>query len=128
LQDVEVEVEGENKPVKKRSYTRGKSFSLDRDIGTMHYDGKISVIVSSVEDPDDFWPDPDLTFENVQILTLNKFSTNFLLDIFICDRYALKSIFMNQKVKQQGFLRFLCLLHTPKRLRYAHLVRPGSGS
>ncbi len=25
----------------KRSYTRGKSFSLDKDIGTMHYDGEI---------------------------------------------------------------------------------------
>jgi hypothetical protein len=36
-----VEVEGENKPMKKRSYTRGKSFSLDKDIGTMHYDGEI---------------------------------------------------------------------------------------
>jgi hypothetical protein len=35
-----VEVEGENKPMKKRSYTRGKSFSLDKDIGTMHYDGE----------------------------------------------------------------------------------------
>jgi hypothetical protein len=41
MQDVEVEVEGENKPMKKRSYTRGKSFSLDKDIGTMHYDGQI---------------------------------------------------------------------------------------
>jgi hypothetical protein len=40
VQDVEVEVEGENKPMKKRSYTRGKSFSLDKDIGTMHYDGE----------------------------------------------------------------------------------------
>ena len=40
MQDVEVEVEGDNKPVKKCSYTRGKSFSLDKDIGTMHYDGR----------------------------------------------------------------------------------------
>jgi hypothetical protein len=33
---------------------------------------------------------------------------------------------MNQEVKQQGFLRVLWLIHTPKRLRYGHLLRPGS--
>jgi len=40
VQDVEIEVNGEMKPMKKKSYTRGKSFSLDKDIGTMHYDGE----------------------------------------------------------------------------------------
>jgi hypothetical protein len=45
---VEVEGEGENKPVKKRSYTRGKSFSLDKDIGTMHYDGQLCISISVI--------------------------------------------------------------------------------
>jgi hypothetical protein len=52
-------------------------------------------------------PDPDL----------NKFSTKFLLEIF-WRKYALKSLFMNQKVKQQRFLKYL----------WFFLLRPGSGS
>jgi hypothetical protein len=35
---------------------------------------------------------------------------------------------MNQKVKEQGFLKFLWLLHTPKRLIYDHLLGLGSGN
>jgi hypothetical protein len=35
---------------------------------------------------------------------------------------------MDQKVKQQGFIRALWILHTPKILRYGHLLRPESES
>jgi hypothetical protein len=31
-------------------------------------------------------------------------------------KYALKSIFMNQKVKQKVILKYLWHLHTPKKL------------
>jgi hypothetical protein len=62
-------------------------------------------------------PDPDH----------NKFSANFFLKFFLW-KYALKSIFMNQKVKQQRFLKYLWLLNILKKLRYGHLLGPGSGS
>jgi hypothetical protein len=35
---------------------------------------------------------------------------------------------MNQTVKQHRFLKYLWLLHTPKKLIQSHLLRPGSGS
>jgi hypothetical protein len=35
---------------------------------------------------------------------------------------------MNQKVEQQKFLKYLWLLHTPKKLILGHLLMPGSGS
>jgi hypothetical protein len=35
---------------------------------------------------------------------------------------------MNQQVKQHRFLKYLWLLHTPKKLIQSHLLRPGSGS
>jgi hypothetical protein len=35
---------------------------------------------------------------------------------------------MNQKVKQQRFLKYLWLLNILKKLRYGHLLGPGSGS
>jgi hypothetical protein len=35
---------------------------------------------------------------------------------------------MNQKVKKQRFLKYLWLLHIPKKLRYGLFLRPGSGS
>jgi hypothetical protein len=35
---------------------------------------------------------------------------------------------MNQKVKYQKFLKYLWLLHTPKKLTYGQLLRQGSGS
>jgi hypothetical protein len=35
---------------------------------------------------------------------------------------------MNEKVKQHRFLKYLWLLHTPKKLIHSHLLRPGSGS
>jgi hypothetical protein len=33
---------------------------------------------------------------------------------------------MDQKVKQHRFLKYLWLLHTPKKLIQSHLLRPGS--
>jgi hypothetical protein len=75
----------------------------------------------NVADPDDFLPDldPDPTFENVpirfRIRILYKFSDK-LLHNFFWPKYALKSIFMNQKVKQQVILKYLWLLYTPKKL------------
>jgi hypothetical protein len=74
-----------------------------------------SGINGSIADPDDFGPDPDPTFENVRILTYINFRTNFFRN-FVWPKYALKSIFMNQKVKQQVILKFLWHLHTPKKL------------
>jgi hypothetical protein len=72
---------------------------------------------TSVMDPDDFRPDQ--TFENVRfrirILTLIKFRTSFFWKFF-WPKYALKSIFMNQTVRQIRFLKYLWLLHTPKKL------------
>jgi hypothetical protein len=35
---------------------------------------------------------------------------------------------MDQKVKQQRFLKYLWILHIPKKLILGHLLRPGSGS
>jgi hypothetical protein len=35
---------------------------------------------------------------------------------------------MDQKVKQHRFLKYLWLLHKPKKLIQSHLLRPGSGS
>jgi hypothetical protein len=64
---------------------------------------------ASVADPDDFLPDPDSGPDP------NKTSDKFPQEIF-CPKYALKSIFMNQKVKQKRFLKYFWLLHTPKKL------------
>jgi hypothetical protein len=66
---------------------------------------------SSVADPDPY---------------LYKFSDK-LLQKFFLPKYALKSIFLNQKVKQRVILKYLWLLHTPKKLIQGHLLRPGSG-
>jgi hypothetical protein len=81
-----------------------------------------------VADPEGFWPGPDLTFENVRIpiLTYINFRQSFFW-IFFWWKYALKSKYMNQKVKQQRF-SVLCLWHTPKKLIFDHLSRPGSES
>jgi hypothetical protein len=83
----------------------------------------------SVADPDDFWPDPDPIFENVriQILTLINLRPTFFWTLFWW-KYALKSTFMDQKVKQHWFLKYLWLLHTPKKLIQSHLSRSGSRS
>jgi hypothetical protein len=35
---------------------------------------------------------------------------------------------MDQKVKQHRFLKYLWLLHTPKKLTQSYLLGPGSGS
>jgi hypothetical protein len=35
---------------------------------------------------------------------------------------------MDPKVKQHGFLKYLCLLDTLKKFIQSHLLRPGSGS
>jgi hypothetical protein len=74
---------------------------------------------ASVADPDDFWPDPDPdpTFENVRIririLTLINFRPTFFWQFFLI---------------KHRFLKYLWLLHTPKKLIQSHLLRPGSGS
>jgi hypothetical protein len=57
-------------------------------------------------------PDPDPTFKNVRILTLINFRLTFCRKIFFFWKYALKSIFMDQKVQQRRFLKYLWFLHT----------------
>jgi hypothetical protein len=69
----------------------------------------LGTVIRSVADPDDFWPDPDPTCENVRIrirfrirfririLTLINFRPIFFW-IFFWWKYAIKSIFMDQKV------------------------------
>jgi hypothetical protein len=57
----------------------------------------------------------------------NKFSVKVLLDISLM-KLCFKKFIHDQKVKQQGFLRVLWFLLTPKRLNYGHLLRQGSGS
>jgi hypothetical protein len=53
-------------------------------------------------------PAPDLDPD------LNYFLANFLMEIFL-QKYVLKSIFINQKVKQQGFLQcFFTFTHIKK--------------
>jgi hypothetical protein len=86
-------------------------------------------IKTSVADPDKFWPDPEPTFENVRIriLPLINFRPNSFKNFFWW-KYALKTIFMNQKVKQPRFLKYLWLLNILTKLRYGHLLGPGSGS
>jgi hypothetical protein len=78
---------------------------------------RLSIITISVADPDNFWPDPDPTFDNVRIriLTLQNFRPTFFWNFFLW-KYALKSIFMDQKIKQHRFpkYRYLWLLHTKK--------------
>jgi hypothetical protein len=51
-------------------------------------------------------PDPDP----------NNFLDKFLQKIFFWRKYALKSTVMTQKVEKQRFLKYLWLLHTPKKL------------
>jgi hypothetical protein len=65
----------------------------------LYYPQKMSfefftVLQNSVADPDDFQPDPDPD--------LNKFWAKFL---------AINSIFMNQKVMPQKFLKYLWYVH-----------------
>jgi hypothetical protein len=60
-----------------------------------------------VPDPD---PDP------------NKFSANLFLKFFLLN-YALKSIFMNQKDKQQRFLKYLWLLKIQKKVEIWSFIR-----
>jgi hypothetical protein len=43
-------------------------------------------------------------------------------------KYALKSIFMTQKVKKQRLIEYSWLLHTPKKLMKGHLLGLGSES
>jgi hypothetical protein len=76
-----------------------------------------------------FWKNLDMESVLVPDLypDLNIFSAKFLLEIFVW-KYALKRIFINQKVKQQRFLKYLWLLLTPNKLILVHLLRPGSGS
>jgi hypothetical protein len=50
-------------------------------------------------------------------------SAKFLQKIFFDGKYALKSIFMDQKVKQQRSLKYLWLLGTAEKF-----IGPGSGS
>jgi hypothetical protein len=61
--------------------------------------------LNSAADPDDFWPDPEPTFENARIRILTKINiwTIFVLQIF-WQKYVIKSILMNQI--QQGFLQY----------------------
>jgi hypothetical protein len=67
---------------------------------------------NSVAGLDDFWPDPDSTFKNVRlrfqirILALKNFRLSFFLNFFD-EIMPKKSLFMDQKVKRQGFLKFL---------------------
>jgi hypothetical protein len=75
-----------------------------------------TLMAISVADPDDFWPDPDPFRKRPDLdpdPDLNKFSDKFLLE-FVLRKYALKSIFLTQKVKKQRFLKYLWLLHTQK--------------
>jgi hypothetical protein len=72
-----------------------------------------SALDSSVADPSDFFlpdldpvPDPDHDH--------NKFSARFLKTFFL-RKYAQKSTFMNKKVKQYKFLKYLWLLQTQKK-------------
>jgi hypothetical protein len=48
-------------------------------------------------------------------LDLNKFSAKLLLKFF-WQKYAQKIIVMTQKVRKQRFLKYVWLLHTPKKL------------
>jgi hypothetical protein len=71
------------------------------------------IFYNSVADSEDFWSDPDYLKRPDPDPDLNNISAKLLLEIF-GRKYALKSIFMNQKVENQIFLNYLSLLHTKK--------------